>query len=140
MDEPAKRLEAIAEMTSLAKQHSSANRSALLQDWLQFAPGLLAIGMRFYKWSGLTKRRPAYNLSVSNVRGPETESYLLGATIEGRYAFGPVVHGCGLDVIVMSLNGKLDVGLVSCSDLLPDLWDLANGLSASLIELRAAAG
>jgi diacylglycerol O-acyltransferase / wax synthase len=139
MSEPAERLEAIAEMTSLAKQHSSATGSALLQDWLQFAPGLLAIGMRFYKWSGLTKRRPAYNLSVSNVRGPETESYLLGATISGRYAFGPVVHGCGLDVIVMSLNGKLDIGLVSCSDLLPDLWDLANGLPASLSELRAAA-
>jgi hypothetical protein len=140
ISEPAERLEAIAEMTSLAKQQSSATGSALLQDWLQFAPGLLAIGMRFYKLTGLTKRRPAYNLSVSNVRGPETESYLLGASITGRYAFGPVVHGCGLDVIVMSLNGKLDIGLVSCSDLLPDLWDLADGLPASLSELQAAAG
>jgi diacylglycerol O-acyltransferase len=35
----------------------------------------------------------------------------------------------------MSLNGKLDVGLVSCSDLLPDLWDLANGLPLALKEL-----
>jgi WS/DGAT/MGAT family acyltransferase len=140
LTDPAERLEAIAEMTSLAKQHSSAARSALLQDWLEFAPSLLTIGMRFYKWSGLTRRRPAYNLSVSNVRGPETQSYLLGAAIAGRYAFGPVVHGCGLDVIVMSLNGKLDIGLVSCSELLPDLWDLAHGLPAALGELRAAAG
>lgn len=140
MADPAKRLEAIAEMTSLAKQHSSTAGSALLQDWLQLAPGLLAIGMRFYKWSGLTERRPAYNLSVSNVRGPETQSYLLGAAITGRYAFGPVVHGCGLDVIVMSLNGKLDIGLVSCSDLLPDLWDLAAGIPTALNELQARTG
>jgi WS/DGAT/MGAT family acyltransferase len=138
MADPVERLEAITESTSLAKQHSSAIGST--QDWLQCVPGLLAFGMRFYKWSGLSERRPVYNLSVSNVRGPETQGYLLGAAITGRHAFGPVVHGCGLDVVAVSLNGKLDIGLVSCSDLLPDLWDLADGLPAALSELQAAAG
>ncbi|MGA7055521.1 MAG: wax ester/triacylglycerol synthase family O-acyltransferase [Mycobacterium sp.] len=140
MADPAERLEAIAEMTSLAKQHSSAVRSTLLQDWLQFAPSLLAIGMRFYRWSRLSERRPVYNVSVSNVRVPETQGYLLGATITGRYGFGPVVHGCGLDVVMGSHNDKLDIGLVSCSDLLPDLWDLADGLPAALSELQATGG
>jgi diacylglycerol O-acyltransferase len=138
--DPAERIEAIAEMSSLAKQHTSAVGGSLLQDWLQCVPGLLAIGARFYKWSGLSERRPVYNLGISNVRGAETQEYLLGAAITGRYAFGPVVHGCGLQMVVMSLNGKLDIGLVCCPDLVPDLWDLADGIPAALLELQTAAG
>ena len=42
------------------------------------------------------------------------------------YPLGPIFHGSGLNITVMSLNGKLDVGIVSCPELLPDLWDLAD--------------
>ena len=137
--DPAKRIEAIAEMSSLAKQHTSAIGASLLQDWLQCFPGLFATGARFYKWSGLSERRPVYNLAMSNVRGAETQEYLLGAAITGRYAFGPIVHGGGLQIIVMSLNGKLDIGLVCCPDLVPDLWGLADRIPAALLELQTAA-
>jgi diacylglycerol O-acyltransferase / wax synthase len=40
----------------------------------------------------------------------------------------------------MSLNGKVDVGLISCTDLLPDLWELADGLPVALKELLDMAG
>lgn len=76
-----------------------------------------------------------YNLSVSNVRGPETQGYLLGGAITGRYAFSPIIHGAGLNITVMSLSGRVDIGLVSCCDLLPDLWELADGLSIAMQEL-----
>ena len=39
----------------------------------------------------------------------------------------------------MSLNGKLDVGLISTPELLPDLWDLADDFVAGMKELLAAA-
>ena len=39
---------------------------------------------------------------------------------------------------VMSLSGKLDVGIVSCPELLPDLWDLADDFSDALDELLDA--
>jgi diacylglycerol O-acyltransferase / wax synthase len=139
MADPAERLKAIAEATSLAKQHNSSIGSALLQAWMQYAPRLLSIGVRIYKWTGLSELRPAYHLSVSNVRGPETQGYLLGAAITGRYAFGPIINGGGIDVVVMSLNGELDIGLVSCTDVVPDLWELADGLGTALRELQAAA-
>ena len=42
------------------------------------------------------------------------------------YPLGPIFHGSGLNITVMSLNGKLDVGLISLPELLPDLWDLAD--------------
>jgi diacylglycerol O-acyltransferase len=38
----------------------------------------------------------------------------------------------------MSLNGKLDIGIISCPELLPDLWDLADDFSVGLSELLAA--
>jgi hypothetical protein len=37
----------------------------------------------------------------------------------------------------MSLQGKLDVGLVSCPDLLPDLWELADDFAVGMEELLA---
>jgi hypothetical protein len=65
--------------------------------------------------------------------------YLMGSRVKASYKFGPVFHGAGLNITVMSLNGKIEVGLVSCSDLLPDLWDLADGLAFALKELSDAA-
>lgn len=137
--DPADRLKAIAEASSVAKAHSLAIGSTLLQDWTQCAPWLLTLGMRIYRWSGLSERRPVYNLTLSNVPGPQVQCYLLGAAVRARYAFGPLFHGAGLLIIVMSLNGNLDVGVVSCSDLLPDLWDLTDGLPVALKELLDAA-
>jgi hypothetical protein len=38
----------------------------------------------------------------------------------------------------MSLGGGLDVGLISCPELLPDLWDMADDFHLALEELLAA--
>jgi diacylglycerol O-acyltransferase len=51
---------------------------------------------------------------------------------------GPPFYGVGLNVSMMSLNGSLDIGLVCCPHLLPDIWDLADNLPAALEELLAA--
>ena len=40
----------------------------------------------------------------------------------------------------MSLNGKLDVGIVSCPELLPDLWELADDFEVGPEELLESAG
>jgi diacylglycerol O-acyltransferase / wax synthase len=137
--DPAERLKAIAKSSSIGKAHSSAMGPTLLQDVLQFDPGLMARGMRLYRWTGLSGRLPVYNLTLSNVHVPQAQCYLMGAAVRARYAFGPVFHGGGLNITVMSLNGNLDVGLVSCADLLPDLWDLADDIPIALKELLAAA-
>jgi len=39
---------------------------------------------------------------------------------------------------VMSLNGKLYVGLISCPQLMPDLWEMADGFPTALAELLDA--
>jgi diacylglycerol O-acyltransferase len=39
----------------------------------------------------------------------------------------------------MSLAGKLDVGINSCWELVPDVWDLADDFEVALQELLTAA-
>jgi hypothetical protein len=94
--------------------------------------------MRAYSNSRLTESRPVHNLVVSNVPGPQNPLYFLGSEVKAMYPLGPIFHGSGLNITVMSLNGKLDVGVISCPELLPDLWDLADDFAVALEELLSA--
>jgi WS/DGAT/MGAT family acyltransferase len=139
--DPVERLKAIAEANSIAKQHSSAIGASLLQDWSQFAaPAVFGIAMRLYARTRLTKSMPVYNLVVSNVPGPQVPLYMLGCQVKAMYPLGPIFHGSGLNITVMSLSGKLDVGLISCPELLPDLWAMADDFAVAMEELLATCG
>jgi diacylglycerol O-acyltransferase / wax synthase len=139
IDDPAERLKSIAEANSVAKQHSSAIGATLLQDWSQFAaPAVFGVAMRVYAASRLSGARPVHNLVISNVPGPQVPLYYTGCEVKAMYPLGPIFHGSGLNITVMSLNGKLDVGIVSCPELLPDLWDMADDFKVALEELLSA--
>jgi WS/DGAT/MGAT family acyltransferase len=139
LDDVGQRLMAIAEGNTVAKEHSSAIGATLLQDWSQFAgPAVFGVAMRVYARTRLTESRPVHNLVVSNVPGPQIPLYFLGAEVEAMYPLGPIFHGSGLNITVMSLNGRLNVGLISCPELLPDLWDMADGFVTGMGELLAA--
>jgi len=139
IEDPVERIKAIADANSVAKEHSSAIGATLLQDWTQFAaPAVFGTAMRVYAASRLSGARPVLNLVVSNVPGPQIPLYYMGSEVKAMYPIGPVFHGAGLNITVMSLNGKLDVGIVSCPELLPDLWDLADDFGPALEELLAA--
>jgi hypothetical protein len=93
--------------------------------------------MRVYARSRLTES-PVHNLVVSNVPGPQIPLYFLGAEVDAMYPLGPIFHGAGLNITVMSLNGKLNVGLISCPELLPDLAEMADDFVLGMKELLAA--
>ncbi|MGB0435442.1 MAG: WS/DGAT/MGAT family O-acyltransferase [Mycobacterium sp.] len=141
IEDPAERLEVIAEGNSVAKEHSSGISATLLQDWSQFAaPAVFGVAMRVYASSRLSGARPVHNLVVSNVPGPQMPLFMLGCEVEAMYPLGPIFHGSALNITVMSLNGKLDVGIVSCPELLPDLWNMADDFQPALDELLSATG
>ena len=138
VEDPVERLKAIAAANSVAKQHSAAIGATLLQDWSQFAaPAVFGVAMRVYASSRLTSAAPVHNLVVSNVPGPQSPLFFLGGRVGAMYPLGPIFHGSGLNITVMSLDGTLDVGLISCPDLLPDLADMADDFAAALKELMA---
>jgi WS/DGAT/MGAT family acyltransferase len=138
--DPVERLKAIAHANSVAKEHSSAIGASLLQDWTQFAaPAVFGIAMRLYAKTRFTDTMPVHNLVVSNVPGPQGPLYMLGSEVKSMYPLGPIFHGSGLNITAMSLQGKLDIGLVACPDLLPDLWEMADEFAVGMEELLALA-
>ncbi len=139
IEDPVERLKSIAEANSVAKQHSSAIGATLLQDWTQFAaPAVFGVAMRVYAASRLSGARPVHNLVISNVPGPQVPLYYLGSEVKAMYPLGPIFHGSGLNITVMSLDGTLDVGLISCPELVPDLWDMADDFAVAMGELLDA--
>ncbi|HEV7191587.1 MAG TPA: wax ester/triacylglycerol synthase family O-acyltransferase [Jatrophihabitantaceae bacterium] len=139
--DPVDRLNAIAEQNRVAKEHHQTLSASLLQDWAQFAaPNTFGLAVRVYSKLRLADHHPVvHNLVISNVPGPPMPIYFVGARIVGFYPFGPVFHGAGLNITVLSNDGHLDVGLIACRELAPDLWDLAEDLPIALAELVSAA-
>jgi diacylglycerol O-acyltransferase len=139
--DPVDRLAAIAAQNRIAKEHHQTLSASLLQDWAQFAaPNTFGLAVRVYSRLRLAERHPVvHNLVISNVPGPPMPIYFLGARIVGFYPFGPVFHGAGLNVTVLSNDGHLDVGLIACRELAPDLWALADDLPVALEEFLSSA-
>jgi len=135
--DPVDRLKAIATASSIAKQRNSEIWPTMMLDLCEFAPGLLTSGMWLYRWTGLTNRLHIYNASVSHVRPPDEQYYLAGAAVRARFTLGAVFNGGGLAIIVNSLYGKLNIGMVGCGEKLPheDIGELAGLLQPALQEL-----
>ena len=133
------RLRAIARADAVAKDHSAVINPTLLQDWTQVAARAV-FGTVFRLVASMPLiGNPVHNLIISNVAGPQATLYFLGCEVNAIYPLGPLFHGCGLNVTVMSLNGKLNVGVISCPDLVPDLWRIADGFEVALEELLECA-
>ncbi|WP_257957164.1 WS/DGAT domain-containing protein [Nocardioides sp. B-3] len=95
------------------------------QDWAEFAsPSTFGLAVRAYAGLRLAEKHPVvHNLVVSNVPGPPVPLYFVGARIEGMFAFGPVFHGAGLNITVMSNNGEMQVGVIACRESVADVDD-----------------
>jgi diacylglycerol O-acyltransferase len=139
--DPMERLREISASNKNAKDHHKAIGADTLQDWAEFAaPRTFGLAVRLYSGLRLAEKHPVvHNLVISNVPGPPVPLYFMGARIEALYPLGPVFHGAGLNVTVMSNNGQVHVGLIACRELMPRVWDLAAHFPAELEALRRAA-
>jgi hypothetical protein len=66
--------------------------------------------------------------------------YLAGAELVAAYPMGPIHEGAGLNATVLSYRYSIDFGFMGCSELIPDIWDLAKAVPEAFAELKAAAG
>jgi diacylglycerol O-acyltransferase len=79
---------------------------------------------------------PPFNLFVSNVAGPQVPLYAAGARVVANYPVSVISDATGgINITVMSYNGMLDVGVIACRDVVPDVWDLAEHMPIALAEL-----
>lgn len=137
--EPVERLRRLAADNAHAKEHHKAISADTLQDWAEFAaPRTFGLAVRAVAKLRLAEKGPViHNLVISNVPGPPVPLYFLGARIDAFYPLGPIFHGAGLNVTVMSNNGRVHVGLLGCRDSIPDIQDLADDFPAELDALYA---
>jgi hypothetical protein len=79
---------------------------------------------------------PIYNVIISNVPGPRSKLYLLGAEMEAYYPISALAHGQALNITVLSYAGGLFFGFTGCADKVPHLQRLAVYTGEALDELE----
>jgi diacylglycerol O-acyltransferase len=138
--EPDLRLELVHAATKIAKAQQAAIPQGLVDQISDFAPpALTARAARVVAATGLLHRLPPFNLTISNVPGPNTPVYLCGARLIAHYPVSVVADGQGLNVTLVGYLGQLHFGLISCRELVPDLDVLAGYLTDELALLLTAA-
>jgi diacylglycerol O-acyltransferase len=141
IEDPLDRLGQVSEGNTNAKDHHKAIPADTLQDWAEFAaPRTFGLAVRMVSSLRLADSGPViHNLVISNVPGPPVPLYFIGARIEGLYPLGPVFHGAGLNITVMSSDGKVHVGAIACRELVPQPWKLTDKFAEELESLHKAA-
>ncbi|PNB38659.1 wax ester/triacylglycerol synthase family O-acyltransferase, partial [Pseudomonas sp. FW305-130] len=75
--------------------------------------------------SAVSRVRPAFNVVISNVPGPEKPLYFRGWRLEAPYPLSIPFHGYALNITVQSYAGTLNFGFTGCRDAVPHLQRLA---------------
>jgi len=97
-----------------------------------FAPATFhAIGARV----AAQELRRGYQLSVTNVPGPQSPLYAAGARMVATYPVHPLMPGHPLTIAVTSYDGAVYYGITADRDLLPDVDLLGPCLVEALDEL-----
>ncbi|GAC1437175.1 MAG: wax ester/triacylglycerol synthase family O-acyltransferase [Solirubrobacteraceae bacterium] len=135
--DPLERLRLVHDTMSTAKERHKATPATLLQDFTQFVPpAVLARAARVVGRVGLGNTLdPPFNLVISNVPGPQVPLYSSGALLLGNYPLSAILDGVGLNMTVMSYNGSIDFGLVSCREMIPDIWQLLEAVQREVAVL-----
>jgi len=122
IDDPLERLAAIRASVQSAKTHvQSLPRQAMTQYTVALmAPTILSL------LTGLSGRtRPVFNITISNVPGPDKPLYFRGAELLGTYPASIVTHGQALNITCHSYAGTMDFGFTGCHENLPHMQRIA---------------
>jgi len=135
VEEPIARFRAVHEAMRGLKESGQAVGAEVLTSMADFAPPTI-----LSQAARLQAVQRFFNLTVTNVPGPQFPLFLLGRKLARLYPLVPLAENCTLGIAIMSYDGRIDFGLVSDYDALPDLDDLATAVEAAIAELLAVAG
>lgn len=133
--DPRKRLEAIRKSVGHAKDHvQSLPRQAMMQyTVLLMAPTILTL------LTGIGGRtRPMFNITISNVPGPDKPLYFRGAELLATYPASIVTHGQAVNITCQSYAGYMNFGYTGCHSSVPGIQRLAVYTGEALQELEDA--
>ena len=126
--DPVERLRTIASANDQAKEIQKMVGADTLVRWAEhFWPNSFALGARLYSTLHMADHhRVVHNLILSNVPGPPVPLYMAGARLVEFYPLGPIMDGAGLNVTALSQGDRVGFGIVTCPDLVSNVWDIAD--------------
>ena len=131
--DPIARVRAVSARTGRRKSQHDAQTIYALRQSLSRAP--VAIRRPLQR---LIQGPHEYSLNISNVPGPASPISVLGHRATALYSIAEIAPRHALRIAAVSLAGTMFVGLCADPGVIPDLGALADGIEASLAEVRAS--
>ena len=133
LDDVRERFEAIRRSSTAGRAHLRQMTPAALNSYtvLITSPQILT------RLPGVGARvPPTFNLIISNVPGPRSKLYFLGAEMDAYYPISALAHSQALNITVMSYAGGLYFGFTACHDRVPSVQRLAVYTGDAIDELE----
>ena len=143
-DDPVERLMAIhGETTREKKHHRGRSGGDVLKNFADLINNMTVPWVTTHLVGLISSQHladrvpPLWNVIISNVMGPPVPLYTTGMRLSQLFPLGPPQQGSGLDITVMSVVDRLCFGANACTELVPDLQDIADGFVNEIEMLKA---
>ncbi len=111
-----------------------------LQRLTNFFGGIVPAAYQHFFGSMMSTVQPAFNLTCTNVPGPQIPLYFNGLKLERYLPMVPVGHQVGLGIPVFTYNQAIVIGMTADARACPDVDKVKQFMDESFEELRIAAG
>ncbi|GAA3927643.1 wax ester/triacylglycerol synthase family O-acyltransferase [Litoribacillus peritrichatus] len=137
IEDPVERLLSIHKSVTSSKVYNHAISADSLTEIIPTTT--LALAARLYSGLHLADRHsPIYNLSITNVPGPQRTLYLSSARLEAQSNSAPLFDGLGLVMVALSYNGVVDIAVTSTPEVMPDMQVMTDAIGIALNDLEVA--
>jgi diacylglycerol O-acyltransferase / wax synthase len=122
IEDPLERLAAISASVQAAKTHVQSLPRAAMSNYTIALMGPTILGLL----TGLAGRtRPVFNITISNVPGPDKPLYFRGAELLANFPVSVVTHGQAINITCQSYAGSMAFGFTGCHSTLPHMQRIA---------------
>ena len=138
--DPVERLEVIHENTIRGKTYQDAVGAETLSKMAEIVPfGIANQAARLYsRFEMAEMHNPVFNLTITNVPGPQFPLYLAGHKLLTIMGMAPIIDGMGLIITIFSYDGHLTISATSDIKSMPDIDVFSRYLRESANELEKA--
>ncbi len=137
LDDPVARIRAIQDSTRLGKERLPAVDGLAMDAYTAVLMGPF-LSQAILGFGG--RGRPASNVVISNVPGPNEPRYIDGSRLLEIYPVSLLFNGQALNITAVSYDGEFNIGFTGCRDSIPSLQKIAVYAGEELDELEQALG
>ncbi len=128
LEDPVSRLREIVASTRRLKRSGAAVGASTLIDLAELAPPVvLHAALARTSFS-----RRLFNLTITNVPGPQQQLYALGAPLREIHPVVPLASDHAVGIAVFSYNGVITFGINADAESTPDIAVLADGIESGV--------